>query len=345
MLLFFHNPDAYTTGNLPLYWTGNATYGSAGGTPGVRADGYLGRPALTGVGGYGWVRFMPVNPSIHPVGHDFRAGGRFLFESAPPSTQNIILVKNLVGSDDQISVALNTDMTLSIFRGASEIQTSNQVLALDTFYRIGFKGTVRRAGGTAEAWLGSTPIMKFAGDTAAVDPVDWGGVEFGLVEDSAVNHIYIGDQFGHHPDLIPGLLVKYVQPDGDGTFNQFTPDGAATIAEALDDADTDEDTTTAQAFAAGVRATMSMDDLDATAIIYAIQPTMVARTASQSGPSVRHITIAEGGAPLPGYADVRHVLTGDYATYREMMYYKPEDGFGFYRDEFNAREFGVEAML
>jgi hypothetical protein len=340
VILFAHNPDYYLTANIAIYWD---DVGGPG-TPAVRADGYDGRPGLTGSGDHAYVRKYAGTmgaPPIHPVGNEFRVGGRYLFESLPASPTGFISVINAIGVPN-VQVVLNPDGTLSIYRGVDEIKASATVLDLDTFYRIGFKGAVRRTGGYAEIYINGVLLTRFNGNTASTDVVQWDGIEFGLIEDSAVSHVYFGDNSGFLTDLIPGLITKVIQPSADGTFEELTPSSGDDAFQMVDDSNPDGDTTTIDAADVGDRGTFTHDTLSATERIYAVQPTAVVK-AADDGPGMRHIVVLDG-APYPGLGSTVHAPSTSYVACREMIYHLPDNGNAWSDDAVNAREYGVETV-
>ena len=361
MLLFAHNPDYYNTATLPYYWEFVDT-GSPSGTAGVRADGYLGRPALTSTGGHSYVIHWPHWPPITDPGgkREWRMGGRFRFESYPASP-TMIMAANGWDGGFECQLVLNPDGTLSIYRGdlTEEIAgPSTAVLALDTTYKLGFKGYAARVGGKAEAYwnVGALPVrvLSVQGNTASDGdhPVTWDACTYGLVEDSAVNHVYAIDSYGFLNNLYPSLITKVLYPASNGSAIEWVPN-TGTVPAALDDTVPDMDTTRIHADVDNAAYTVAVDTLPTTYGIIAVQQTALVKNLETELASFRFLVeqdgaffdgVVEGQVPYASVYDW-FVATSDYHVKRRLDHGMPKNGYGWVTADVNAARFGGRLVV
>lgn len=257
-------PNYYTTALQGRYWDdvhADAT---------VTADvGYLGS------GDDGWTgssedayRLVYVR---HGAGQSrFATGCRFLV-SDYPSVATVILAVTDAAGDIQASVVLNTDGTLSAYRGdasGAELVTAAGTLTLDTFYDLGFKGEINAATGAVEIWLGESGDVETWTVYARIDAVntqggatsDWVGLYVGSTDETVTCHLYARNGAGAATDLMPGWLVTVKFPTATGFLTDMLPN-TGTRHEAIDDAVADDDTTYIYATDSGQSFSVEMDDL------------------------------------------------------------------------------------
>ena len=251
-------------------------------------------------------------------------GARFLFEAYPIAPVFIMAVVNVIG-EIQLSVALNPDGTLSVYRGnlATELAVANRVLSLDTFYRIGFRGKVDRLTGTAEILLNRTAIARAPiGNTAESDVIPWAGCVWGLPEDCAVNHWYCGDAFGHHPDLLPDLIVKALFPLTTTGVDQWDSNSGPSPF-AIDDPVQDGDITRLDASSDQDAFLVGLTDLVESPAIYAAQAVGLVKNTESDVPAFRFL---HGFNDLIVEGDVDWAVPMSDYTVRRAMYWQSADG-------------------
>jgi hypothetical protein len=358
MLLGIDNPDYYDTATLPRYWW-TEKYESPEGTPAVRADGYGGAAALTAEDG-AWtsVQQMPVRPAVHPIAASQSGGwlgARYLFEAYPDDP---VMLFAMLAQDFsvQVSVSLNPDGSLSIWRGpmTTELATSNTILPLDTFHRLWFKANVNSASGFAEVGLNRTVIRRFSGNTRQDAGATLQGFLFGLPSDCAASHLYWGDIAGFQPEPLPALLVRNQFPASDGTLQDWIPTGAGTMAEAIDDTVPDDDATRIDSALVGDAFTVHVDTLADAPLIYAVQSTVMIKKASEdTNEAFRFLTMRNGivgEGQDAGFTTDPPGLIRDWdliATYegrRSIYHITPVDFQAWTVANFNATQFGGRAL-
>ncbi len=357
MLVFAHNPDYYNTATIGYYWEYVAGYGSPGGTPGVRADGYLGRNALTSTGGHSQAIHIPRYPPIAENNgrREWRLGCRYRFEDAFPADFPPLLTAHDANGDAQCQLVINPDGTLSIYRGdlTEEIAgPSTTALALDTTYRLGFRGYADRSAGYADAWIGGTRILRANGNTGRDgDRVEWSMCGYGLVEGCAVNHVYAIDSWGYLNNLMPSLLVKVVYPDANGSLTDWEAN-TGTVPTAIDDAVPDLDTTRIGVYADQDAYTVAMEALEETAGIIAVQQTALVKNIITDVPAFRFL-VEQDGASHEGNdwewsnAGVHdwYVSTASYFVKRRIDHGMPKNGNQWSGADVDAARFGGRLIL
>jgi len=335
-LLFFHNPDQYATSHLARFWT------TAHADAQVASGGYGGVNALTGSTASAYVQQVFQTQDSER----FRVGARVRY-SAYPSSAKILLA---VVEEDlviQTCLSLNTDGTLSIWRGSMDtlLLTTGAVLTLDAWHRIGFKGTVGRALGAAEVHLNSTltapNIVGAVTDvnTAFSDHLSWTGIYLGLHPSGLLCHPYAVDGSSIVNDLLPGLVVISVLPTADGTFNEWEQDPASDTFEAIDDATPDDDTTRLLADTFFARFSVSMQALAAAARVHGAQSTAVARNFAGTGftPTHEPLLLIEG---TEYYGPWRSVPNASWFGTRQLWGTNPRTDVPWTIAELNAAEWG-----
>lgn len=224
-------PDYYTTATLPRFWTeAHADAEVAAG------EGYLGGAALTGATEDAYVLTLSTGLSDSV---EFGVGCRLKID-ALPAADKIIFGITTTGGELQCCLSLNTDGTVSLWRGAMTtlLATSTDALATGSQLRLGMTGIIDEANGAIEAWRNRDPIARVNGiNTAGASPSTWGGVYVGLAPDLYHSHLYA--QAGY-ADLRPGYVVRVLRPTI-ALFTGYAPSGAASIPEAIDDPTPDDD--------------------------------------------------------------------------------------------------------
>ncbi len=351
MILYGDNPDQFDTDTLPYYFDQAGTAESPGGTPGVRADGYLGRPALTGIDGHAFVGIYPRLPDINPASLDKGfTGGRYLFESFPASPQ-FLFAYVTGGGQIQIMSVINPDGSLSIYRGfyAEELKGTVAVLNTDQFYRLGFTATLAQSNGTATIWDGNNRLLTFSGLTANTEEFagfGWRGVVWGLPENCALSHYYVGDVFGTQRTIVPGFYADIHTVSAAGVFQDWIPT-AGTYPDVLNVAPPD--------FIERLQATIDRQRFSAqmTAItnsgpFYGVQSTQLVRNGFVDEAQYRPL-LERGGigddAGLLGDVRVPDPVSTDWRAIRRLDWGDPFTGEGWAKETINSARWGGQVRV
>lgn len=356
MVLFFTNPDRYNGDWLSTLFDNAGAFAGDTGVPDVRSDGENSRPAFTSTGGNSLLEWHADKPystlQIHPLANDFRMGGRFLFESWPADPICILGVAAFQGSV-QVCATVNPDGTLSIWRGvpgdvdATELKASTATLSLDTFYKLGFIGKVAQAGGMAEIWNGTSRFLTVPNDnTELQENFFWNGWVWGLVEDSAVNHIYGGDSYGHllATGPAPEKIVASQYPRANGSQVGWTANTGVMYA-AVDDGSPDGDITRVEALVSGQRFSVLQSATDALGTVYAMQDTVLVKNLVDDGTplGMQFMNVDAGGLRTYGVIGIED--SDEYVARRRVYYQRQDDGEAMTPDYADGREPGVEVVV
>ncbi len=352
MILYGDNPDRFDTDTLPYYFDQvGSNDGSPAPVPGVRADGYLGRPALTGVGGHAFVGIYPRLPDINPLSlHQGFMGGRFLFESFPADPRFLFAFVT-GGGQIQIMAVINPDGSLSIYRGfyAEELKGTVATLSTDQFYRLGFSATMLQSNGRATIYNGLTPLLTFSGLTANTEEnpgFGWGGVVWGLPENCALSHYYVGDVFGTQQKIVPGFYADVRTVIDAGAFVDWLPT-AGTYESVLNVAPPDF-INTVQADVDLQRYSAQMDPIDNAGPFYGVQSTQLVRNGFTDDPQYRPLLerggIGDDAGPL-GDVRIPDPVTMDWRAIRRLDWGDPFSGEGWSKETINSARWGGQVRV
>lgn len=240
--LWFHNPDRYRTDNVGLFWS------SVGSQIDVTPAGFDGTPGFT------TFNISPVVPAdcaliqyLSPGDANFRCGGRYKVSELPTSAFVIMAITDTAGNI-QVSVTVNADGTLSIYRGnlTALLRTSTQTITVGTFFRLGVKGKISGSVGEVEVHLDSTVAAENIAcrvSSANTDPLGigaWGGIYIGVAPSIVAGHLYANDGTGvRNNRLLPGAYVRAYPPtySPSPTYDEWVP-SEPTVDGSLADDDT-----------------------------------------------------------------------------------------------------------
>jgi hypothetical protein len=200
----------------------------------------------------------------------------------------------------QCSISINTDSTITIWRGDMDtvLVTSETALTGDTWYKLGLQGSVDHSGGELEVLVDGEVFVRINNvDTAQETSNTWRGIYVGFSNDWTLGHLYVVDGSGSQTSLIPGAYVKHLTPNADGTYTGWTAIGAASPFAAVDESDPDDDTTRILApTVVGTRYTLQLSTLATTQAIYGVQSSAMVRNVENSGMSPSHeLVMISGG--------------------------------------------------
>lgn len=334
MLLWAHNPDYYATAEVSRYWS------TAHANAQVSSSGYDGTNGLTAsaLGAYA-IRY--VNPTDH---ERFAIGGRVKVTALPASAQILLAVVDGSGSI-HVGVCLNTDGTLSIFRGstATILSTSTAVLALNAWHRLGLTGRVHGSLGEAAVHFNSTRyvpnvVTSIASTDTAGAAEAWEGIYVGLGSSIVSGHYYAVDGSGAVSTLLHGTRVRVLFPAATGTFDEWTLTGGD-LHEVLDDATPDDATTMIDTAVDLARFSVTMATLADTPTIHGVQQTAQVLNYAGVEPPPTHepIAVIDGEAhPATGQS----VGSATWASVWAMRPVHPVSGERWTVAAVNAAEWG-----
>lgn len=290
---FGDQPDYYTTEQMPRFWDlSHADMEVSAG------DGYGGADAWT-------ASSQGAYAVKHLTGIDAKHFGlmmRCQIDDLPSAPLTLLAVVEASPSVPvvQCSAVLNTDGTMSIYRGddgGTLLATSVTTVPTGSQVRIGFSGTVDPVSGKATVWLGTgsaalVAIAQVGG--ANTDDAGTGqrrGVYMGGAPDIFTSYFYCQGGTGALPR---NPLCDIVLPDEDSDLQEWDTYPTSTpvnMADATDETPANDDSDYGFANAVDARYALEMDDVSASRLqILGVRLVVV----------VKRIAAPEDDAPLAG---------------------------------------------
>lgn len=337
MLLWLHNPDFYATADLSRVWSEAHADAIV-----VSGDGYDGKNGLSASDTDAYV-VKYLRGSDHA---GFAVGCRIRVDTLPAAAQMLLGVVEGNGTV-QVCVSLNTDGTLSVWRGAMTtlLATSTETVTIGTDHRLGFKGRVSLSTGEAEVHLDSTrdvenPIIQISDvNTEETDHGAWQGLLVGLTTDVVMSHMYALDGSGTVTGLLHDLYVKTAFPAEDGDRAEWDPN-TGTLPEAIDDPTPDDDTTYIEALALHRVYSVAMDSLDDAAHVYGAQLNVMVRNFADTGLSPSHEMLFRDGDDHDWFTGWQSAQSDLWKSLYEIWDRHPGTNEPFTMGDLNAAEFG-----
>ena len=324
----------YATGDIALFWTivsGSATVNTA--TPRLAGGSYL---ATVG--------------SASAIRKAFRVGsigtvyvGVAIRKAATPSGAVPILELMDGGTDVQMSVYLNTDLTLSVRRGGSTtLATTVQTLSLNTWYWLEFGVTISDTVGTYELRLNEVSVLSATSqDTKVTTNATVNGVRMG--EQLLIDDLCLIDTNSPAPTGFPGdTAVDYLTPSGAGNSTQWDVTGAASNYLAVDETAQNGDTDFVSTSTVGEIDLYALNNLSVTpAAIRGVMPVAIVRK-DDAGSASACAVVRSGGT---NYDQDTNGLGTTYAPLdTDVLGVDPATGVAWTAAGVNGLEVGVKLL-
>jgi hypothetical protein len=252
-----------------------------------------------------------------------------------PSDDRTLFSLNNVGNSNVVTLIWNSDGSIGIYKGdhtGTLLATTEQVLTAATWHHVEILVTISDTAGAIELRVDNDPVAILADldlDAVAVTQVVWycraaGGVNHQI--DDAVAHT--GDDFIGPARVLTSYLAADLSPFGDWTIT-----GAASGAEAVDEAIPDDDTSYITAADAGDVARFLMPSLPAdVSEIVAIHIPFYARQ-NEAGLTRVQTTLLSDAEAVDG---AEHSLTPSYSYKEDAFNTNPATGGAWDKASFEA---------
>lgn len=332
--------DFLATADLPELFTSSSGWTVATGV------GARGNDAFENVGGS---QLLQRTPMSTPSGDTAIIGFRFEITTSMPSAIRDILQVIDTGAI-QVSVTLNTDGTLSVYRGGVQfgtlLGTSSLTLLLNSHYFIELKVVIGNTGSATVYVNGVSALALSSVDTMNSASATWNtyGVAGGGTGATVhASDIYAADAVaGEIDDVIGDARVDSHAPTSDGGVDQWTPSSGTDAYAMLDEAAPDDDTTYIESSTTDQRTVCGFDNLIPTgaaikgvAVIWNMKKTDAG--ASTVAPVIRRsATNYDGTAQAPS-EDV-------YGYFGQVYETDPDTSAAWTETNFNAMEAGVKKV-
>ena len=371
-LLFMDSFDHYATADLTEKWSATST-----GASDTSVCGAFGRRSTNGwrmssTGGITRRLYKSLAPAdntiivgmaVHPV----TPFGSLTNQTDPnndtafPASQAacLMMVRHL--NVDQCWVRVNQTGTMTVFRGATPVQTTSASLAAATSTYVEILLTIDNTAGVIKIRFNGADVASFTSQniratTDAWDQLRLGGFGGGFSAfEWRFDDLYVLDGSGPAPwnTFLGDVRVDYHTPNAVGSNNMSTPgtgtDRYALVDELIPNDDTGLDYVTLAA--GGDKDTYNMEPLKATGLAILGMQVIIATKKADTGVATMCPVFRQAGVDYdnvtPGFGPtiVPTVLSGSY-LYRQQIYQtNPATGLQFSEAEFNALELGVKRVI
>ena len=259
--------------------------------------------------------------------------GKAIRVSALPVGDRLYCVATVDAGTVQGCFAINTDGTISVYRGGplagALVATSALALLPNVWYYVEFRHVIDNAAGTLEVRVDGAVWVTFAGDTQQTANATANAILLQTVTNGAgifvtADHddLYILDGTGAAPNNTywGNTQIEALVPNGAGNYTEWTTlFGAATHWQAENEVPPDEDTSYVESATLNQRDLYTFGNLSVvSATINGIQILMRARTtlagADNIARMIRHTATDNQGADVAlqtSYNYIREILATD----------------------------------
>lgn len=163
---------------------------------------------------------------------------------------NVRLISFMDATSKQVSVYVNANGGLTVFRGTTSLGTStNGLIVINTYYHIEIKTVISNAAGSVEVRLNGVTVINLTGvDTASTTNESCTNISFGALSagESGVtiwDDIVIWDTNpGQIVDFVGQARVGIMMPDGDTGTNTMSPSSGSSAYAMVDELSPNDDT-------------------------------------------------------------------------------------------------------
>jgi len=277
------------------------------------------------------------------VDDKFVVGFAFKFSTAIAG----VMFRTMGTATINLTIALNADGTLSLYRSTVLLDTSVTVLSTDTWYHIELVAQVSnsttiecilKVDGTTVITLPTSTDTMIAGGITSVQLGKLGIPASTFYFDS----YYLMDQEGSTNNTFLGdCVVEAILPDGNGYNSDFDGSDGNQVDNYLlvDEADPDDDSTYVEDDTVGGIDAFTYDALSETpATIFGVAVTIMAKKTTANARTIKQIA-----RPVStNYLGDEHTLSESYACYQDIWEDNPADAAAWEEADVNGAEFGVK---
>lgn len=240
----------------------------------------------------------------------------------------------------QFVLTINSNQTISVKRGSTVIGTSTAQIRTGVWEYLELKVTISNTG-SYEVRLNSANILSAAGvDTSQTANQSANAVTVTTVGTWLYDDWYIFDGQGStQNDFAGDPRVYSVLPDAAGNYSQFTPTGAASNYQAVDEATQDGDTSYAASSTAGQKDSYSLAAVPTGLNVLGATLTLFMRKDDAGARTVRPLARVSAA----DYFGSNISLSNSYVGYLAQFADNPAGG-AWTPAALNAAEFGLEIV-
>jgi hypothetical protein len=254
--------------------------------------------------------------------------------------RSFLFLRSDSGANEHITLAFKPDGNLTVITNAETIDTSDLRGKQDNWYYVEFKFTIHNTAGAYELRVNGQTLLNRSGidtydaGTVGVDEMrfDYQGSGSYAVD---IDDLYISS------DFLGDSRVDAIHPDGDGTTNDWTPQGAGSNYVEVDDGDTpDDDTTYVETSTTTDLDLYTYGNLSALGTIHAVQMNVTCRETDANDFNIEQVVRLSGS----NYDETPIAIAGQtYETLARVMDEDPNTTSAWTLTAINGAEFGYEA--
>lgn len=357
-LVFIDSFDHYTNADKLLKWTATGSHSIIGGSGTATITASAGRRGGQGLVLSGTnVDQIYLNKTLTTSGAGVVLGVAIKLAAAPPSngTQGIFSIA--ASGTAQITVCINSDLTVSVRRGSNTgtvLGTSGATsISVGSFFQMEFKCLLSTTVGTYDVKLnGGSSILSGSGaNTAGSGGTTWNQLWLGDIAATTGNvnvgtrtycDLYVSDQSGSAPynDYLGDCRVDVTRPTGAGATTNFTPSTGSNYQN-VDDAQANGDTDYNSSANAGDIDTFAWDDLPVVGgTILALQSCLYIRKEDAGAATVAPVVRRSG----TNYVGTAVAPSTSYGIFTEVQTADPSTSAAWTESNFNGAEFGYKKV-
>lgn len=364
MQLFLDSFDHYADADKASKWTQYVTSGTSAGSAdttiaavGARSTNGLRMRTSTGIfTGCGSLNCVPSTPAPSGatliVGFRYRCVTAFNLQTvgtdpeAFTAANSCLFACRLVGVT-QWWVRVNTDGTLSVYRGTTLLGTTSSALTQNVYAYVEIKVLLHASAGTVDVRFNGFSVLALTGvNTQNAGSSVWNEFRFGPFTNASVTNakewniddLYVADASGSAWNDFKGdTRVDATFPNAAGNTSNFTrstgSDQSATIDEAAANGDTDYNSSAV----ISDKDTLNFPNAPVPgADIFGLQVVVQVRKTDAGAAGHKAVTRIAG----TDYLGTEYGVPSAYAFIRQSWPVKPSDSTSWTESDFNSAEFG-----
>jgi len=249
------------------------------------------------------------------------------------------------GSTAGVGVRVNSDLTLSVYRGTTLLGSSSSQMTTGNWFYIEMKVLTNNSTGTVEVKVnGSSWISLTSQDTQEGSNAYHTAVRLGMNDGGVYTQyddMYVLDGSGSkNNDFLGNRRVDAIYPDGAGDDTNWTPSAGSNYQNVDDGALLDEDTTYNETSTDGHDDLFTYDNLPAEAS--SVDGLMIVTEARvTTGSMDLSHNIKTGGTEYPGSAET--ITSTSYITSYRLEEDDPDTSVAWTVSGVNGAQFGTRA--
>ena len=249
------------------------------------------------------------------------------------------------GATIQISLRIDTNLKLRIYRGTTQLGIStNPVCTVGTWYHCQLKGTIDNVSGSYEARINNVPVLSASGvDTQNTANAYANRVSFkapGASKYIKFDDVWMNDATGSRNNSFSGdEKIEARLANGNGATRNWLRSSGADDYSLINEVPADDDTGYLYSDAAAQLFTCPFQDLTSVGAIHAVQVLGCFRK-DEAGTVIVAPVVRPTATDYVGN-DVSAPSAYDYSLC-QIYEVNPETGNPFTAAEFNASEFGAK---